>query len=181
MRKLILQMQQSLDGFVCGPNGELDWIFPDFDAEYAAWGVARLWRAGAHLMGGVTYRDMAAHWPSSTEPYAAPMNRLPKVVFSASLKHAPWRETRIVSGDPAKEIARLKQEPGKDLLAHGGVRFAQTLVRTGSIDEYWLIVHPVVLGSGKRIFSELAAPMRLNLVGRTVFKSGLIALEMQPA
>src|SRR5438876_12382505 len=75
MRKLILQMQCSLDGFVSGPNGELDWIFPDLDAEYAAWGVERLWRAGAHLMGGVTFRDMAAQWPSSTEPYAAPMNQ----------------------------------------------------------------------------------------------------------
>jgi len=181
MRKLILQMQYSLDGFVSGPNGELDWIFPDLDAEYAAWGVERLWRAGAHLMGGVTYRDMAAHWPSSTEPYAAPMNQIPKIVFSGSLKNADWRDTRIVSGDLAKEIARLKQEPGRDLLAHGGVRFAQSLVRTRSIDEYWLVIHPIALGRGMRIFSDLAAPMRFKLVSQAKFKTGLIAMEMQPA
>ena len=131
-------------------------------------------------MGGVTYRDMAAHWPSSTEPYAAPMNQIPKIVFSASLKNADWRDTRIVAGDLAKEIARLKQEPGRDLLAHGGVRFAQSLVRTRSIDEYWLVIHPIALGRGKRIFSDLAAPMRFKLVNQAKFKTGLIAMEMQP-
>ena len=181
MRKLILQMQYSLDGFVSSPNGELDWIFPDFDAEYAVWCVERLWLVGAHVMGGATYRDMAAHWPSSTEPYAAPMNQIPKVVFSGSLKSADWGDTRIVSGDLAKEIARLKQEPGRDLLAHGGVRFAQSLVRTRSIDEYRLIIHPVVLGRGKGIFSDLAAQIRFKLVNQAIFKTGLIAMEMQPA
>jgi hypothetical protein len=82
MRKLILQMQCSIDGFVAGPHGKLNWIFPDLDAEYAGGGVERLWRPGAHLMGGVAYRDMAAHWPSSTEPFAKPMNQIPKIVFS---------------------------------------------------------------------------------------------------
>lgn len=175
MRKLILQMQISLDGYVGGPNGELDWIFPDFDEEYAEYEVEKLWQAGAHLMGSVTYRDMAAHWPSSTEPYAAPMNRIPKIVFSASLKQADWSQTQIVSGDLLKEIGRLKQESGKDLLAHGGARFAQSLVRSGLIDEYRLIVHPVALGSGLRLFPELAAPVRFKLSDAVTFKSGTIA------
>jgi dihydrofolate reductase len=117
-------------------------------------------------MGSVTYRDMAAHWPSSTESYAAPMNQIPKIVFSGSLKNADWRDTRIVSGDLAKEIAKLKQEPGRDLLAHGGVRFAQSLVRTRAVDEYRLVIHPVVLGRGKRIFADLAAPMRFKPISR---------------
>jgi dihydrofolate reductase len=181
MRKLTLEMQCSIDGFVGGPNGELDWIFPDFDEEYAEWGVEKLWQAGAHLMGGVTYRDMAAHWPNSTEPYAAPMNQIPKIVFSRSLTEASWGDTRIVSGDLAEEIARLKQESGGDLLAHGGARFAQSLVRTGSIDQYRLIVHPVVLGSGLRLFPDLAAPIRLRLADVPVFKTGTIAKVLQPA
>jgi dihydrofolate reductase len=181
MRKLILQMQCSLDGFVSGPNGELEWIFPDFNSEYEDWVVEKLWQAGAHLMGGVTYRDMAAYWPSSTEPYAAPMNQIPKVVFSRSLKEAVWGETRIVSGDLAYEVARLKQESGKELLAHGGARFVQSLVRTGFIDEYRLFVHPVALGSGQRLFPELAAPIRFKLLEATKFRTGIVATVLRPA
>lgn len=181
MRKLILQMQYSLDGMVAGPSGELDWIFPDFDEEYAKWEVERLWRAGAHLMGAMAYRDMAAHWPSSREPYAAPMNEIPKIVFSRSLKTAAWGKTRIVAGDLAEEIKRLKQESGRDLLAHGGVRFAQSLIATGLIDEYRLLVHPVVLGSGKPLFPGVAEPMRFKFVSQTAFRTGMVALELQPA
>lgn len=93
-------------------------------------------------MGSVTYYDMAAHWPNSDESYAVPMNQIPKIVFSKSLKKAHWGETRIVAGGLSTEIKRLKQEPGRGLLAHGGVRFAQSLIRTGLIDVYRLIVHP---------------------------------------
>jgi len=92
MSKLILQMQYSIDGFVGGPNGDLSWIFPDFDASYEKWTVEKLWQAGAHLMGSLTYGDMAAHWPSSSEPYAPPMNQIAKIVFSRSLKEASWGE-----------------------------------------------------------------------------------------
>jgi hypothetical protein len=82
MRKLALQMQVSVDGFVAGPNGELDWVFRSLGDDATAWIVERLWQAGVHIMGRRTYHDMAAHWPTSTEPYAAPMNQIPKVVFS---------------------------------------------------------------------------------------------------
>jgi dihydrofolate reductase len=179
MRKLVLQMQYSLDGFVAGPNGELDWIFQDFDAEFEKWNIEKLWQAGAHLMGSKTYKDMAAYWPSSKEPYAAPMNQIPKIVFSRSLEQADWKETRIVSGDLAQEIARLKQESGGDLLAHGGARFARSLIGSGLIDKYRLIVHRVVLGKGLRIFSDLSAPIRFTVGNQITFKSGLVALELQ--
>jgi dihydrofolate reductase len=180
-RKLVLQLQYSLDGCVAGPNGELDWIFPDFDAEYANWGVEKLWQAGAHLMGSATYKAMAAHWPTSSEPYAPPMNEIPKIVFSRSLSSADWRDTRIVSTDLATEIRKLKHEPGRDLLAHGGVRFARSLIRSGLVDEFRLIVHPVALGDGLRPFSDLAAPIRLRLATVTTFKTGIVAKEFQPA
>lgn len=179
MSKLVLQMQYSLDGFVCGPNGEVEWAFPGIDQECTDWIVARISQAGAHLMGSVTYGDMAAHWPTSTEPYAEPMNSIPKIVFSRTLKEAPWGETRIVSGDLAEEIARLKQESGKDLLAHGGARFSQSLAGTGLIDEFRLVVHPVVLGSGLRLFPEDGAPVRLKLVDATTFKTGTIAKTLE--
>jgi dihydrofolate reductase len=181
MRQLVLQMQYSLDGMVAGPNGELDWIFPGFDEEFAKWEVERLWLAGAHLMGAVAYRDMAAHWPHSKEPYAAPMNEIPKIVFSRSLKTAAWGETRIIAGDLGEEIKRLKREPGRDLLAHGGVRFAQSLIASGLIDEYRLVIHPVVLGSGKPLFPGVADATRFRLVNHVAFKTGVIAVELQPA
>lgn len=181
MRKLILKMDCSIDGFVGGANGELDWLFPGFDEEHAAWLVGRLWQAGAHLMGRVTYQGMAGHWPTSAEPYAAPMNQIPKIVFSRSLKETTWSETRIVTGDVTSEITAMKQEPGKNLLAHGGVRFAQALIATGLVDEYWLIMHPVALGNGLRLFPELAAPVRFKLVSEAAFKTGVLAVILRPA
>jgi dihydrofolate reductase len=180
MAKLILEMQCSLDGFVCGPRGELDWIFPDVDADYTAWTVERLWRAAAHLMGGVTYRDMAAHWPVSKEPFAEPMNAIPKIVFSSSIERAEWGETEVFAGDPAEQVARLKRERQGELLAHGGVRFAQTLIRAKLIDEYRFVAHPVALGRGRSVFADLAEPLRLAPVGQTAFKSGVVAIELRP-
>jgi len=180
MRRLILQMQMSIDGFAGGPNGELDWIFPGFGPDAMGWIVERLWQAGAHLMGGITYGDMAAHWPASAEPPAAPMNQIPKIVFSKSLRAASWGETRIVTGDLTTEIARLKREPGRDLLAHGGVRFARSLIQSGLIDEYRLVVHPVALGRGLQPFSELGSPVRLALAEAVTFSTGVIAKTLRP-
>ena len=178
--KLVLQMQCSLDGFMSGPNGELNWIFPNIDAEYTAWSVARLERATAHLMGGVTYRDMAAHWPVSSEPFAEPMNRIPKIVFSRTVKHPEWRETQVIAGDLAENIARLKHERRGELLAHGGLRFAQSLIRAKLVDEYRLMMHPVALGRGQSIFAELAEPLRLARAGQTLFKGGVVVIELRP-
>lgn len=180
MRKLLLKMSMSLDGFVGGPKGEVEWIFPSFDDGVTAWLMDTLWSAGAHLMGSVTYGDMAAHWPTSSEPYAAPMNEIPKVVFSKALKQAAWTDSRVASGDLVEEIARLKREPGKDLLAHGGARFVQSLVKHGLIDEYRLLIHPVVLGSGLRLFPEREQPMNLRLVSSTRFDKGAIANVYRP-
>src|ERR1051325_7820269 len=170
MRQLILKMSISADGFVGGPNGEIDWIFKTFDAGATAWTMDTIWNAGAHLMGSRTFRDMAAYWPTSTEPFAAPMNEIPKVVFSKSgsigqatttraledvtrLRTAPetsapasWTSPLIASGDLAMEIPRLKQQDGKPLLAHGGASFEQSLAKEGLVDEYRLLVHPVALG-----------------------------------
>ena len=106
--------------------------------------------AGAHLMGATTYTVMAAHWPSASGPFAKPMNEIPKVVFSDSLASADWGETTIATGDLAEAITRLKQKRSDGyLLAHGGARFARSLVETGLIDEYRLLIHPTILGAGE--------------------------------
>jgi dihydrofolate reductase len=160
MRRPVLQMSVSLDGYVAGPNGDPDWILPGFDDELSAQTVEALWQAGVHAMSAVTYGDMAADWPTSDEPYAAPMNEIPKVSSPRTLTETPLGEAEIVRGPLADEIDLLKDQPGKAILAHGGSRFAQSLAAEGLIDEYWRI-HPVALGDGLPLFPRMPSPKQL--------------------
>ncbi len=171
-------MGVSLDGIVAIPRGdgsvpvmEGEWGLPPEDPELTKLKLKWVREAGAHLMGRVTYEAMAGYWPTSTHAYAAPMNEIPKVVFSNTLDRADWGDTQIVRGDLVEHIARLKREPGKDLLAHGGATFVQSLACHDLIDEYRLITHPVAVGSGLPMFKDLAAPLRLELVDTTAFDS----------
>lgn len=178
--RVVLQMQVSLDGFVGGPQGELDWIFENWDDELTAWEVEALWQAGIHAMGGITYGDMAAHWPSSSEPFAAPMNEVPKAVFSKTLRETPWGEARVLRGDLVEELEGLDVEPGKVVLAHGGASFARSLVASGLVDEYRLFLHPVALGRGLPLFTGLADPLRLARVDARVFPCGVTVQTYRP-
>jgi dihydrofolate reductase len=178
MRRLVLKMSVSVDGFVGTDSGSVDWIFPSLTDDAAAWEVDTLRQAGTHIMGRATYQDMAAHWPTSTEVFAAPMNEIPKVVFSQTLTDTDWAGSRVANGDLVTEIARLEHEPGKDILAHGGAGFARSLSRLRLVDEYRLLVHPVVLGSGLPMFAD---PMNLRLIGTTAFSGGAIAHVYRPA
>jgi dihydrofolate reductase len=132
----VLQMGITLDGYVAGPGGEGDWGLAAEHPDVRAWKVASLRQVGTHIMGRVTYEQMAAHWPNSTGDYAEFMNSLPKVVFSRSLPSAEWAGSRIARGDLAAEIAALKTESGGEIMAHGGAAFVQALSRLGLIDEY---------------------------------------------
>ena len=177
-RKLVLKMSVSVDGFVGRTDGDVEWIFPSVDEELQEWMVDLLGGAGAHLMGRVTYGDMAGHWPQSQEPYAAPMNDIPKIVFSRTLTEGHWPQTTVLSGDLAAEVGRLKAEDGADLLAHGGAGFARALIGHDLVDEYRLVVHPVALGSGLALFT---AARDLTLVGSEPFPGGALAVTYAPA
>jgi dihydrofolate reductase len=213
MRKLVLKMSMSIDGFVGGPNGELDWMFETMDEAVTAWIVGGLCQCDVHIMGSRTFRDMAAYWPTSTEAFAAPMNAIPKIVFSRTgldadakvttqglsdaMRARPvpaveadaatsggWTTPIVASGDLAEEIARLKAEDGasgKDIMAHGGASFAQSLARSNLIDEYRLVVHPVALGKGLSLFGGLTAPLDMKLESATVFATGVVAQVYRPA
>jgi dihydrofolate reductase len=168
MVSLVLKMSISLDGFVAPPDGSGG---RSDDARVRA--VETVSNARAHLVGAATYTEWAAYWPSASGPFAEPMNEIPKVVFSNSLRSADWGETTIAAGDLADAITRLKRErSGGYLLAQGGTRFARSLVETGLIDEYRLVVHPVVLGTGERLFS---APLTIEPMSTTVFSGGGVA------
>jgi dihydrofolate reductase len=150
MRRLVLQIGVSLDGLVARPgrHGAGGWGLPPEDPALKERKLEWLRDAGLHVMGRNTYEEMAEFWPTSDDAYAAPMNELPKVVFSGTLERAEWADSRIARGDLAEEIAELKREPGKDVIAWGGAAFAQSLTRLGLIDEYRLVLHPVALGDG---------------------------------
>jgi dihydrofolate reductase len=179
MRKLSLQQYAvSLDGYILEEGTEFyRWweALPD-DDEMEEYFVATLRRAGTHIMGRDTYLGMAAHWPTSPEPVAPVMNSIPKVVFSKTLPSADWPESRIARGDTAEEIAQLKAEPGGDIVAHGGVRFVQSLARLGVVDEYRLYVYPIAVGSGNSLFAGIEDLQPLRVVSNTAFSSG--AVEM---
>lgn len=173
MASLVLKMSVSLDGYVAPVDGSTDWIAAGRSDDALAWAVETVGNAGAHLVGAATYSGWATYWPAASGPFAQPMNEIPKVVFSDSLRSAEWGETTIAAGDLDDAIARLKRERSDSyLLAHGGVRFARSLVGTGLIDEYRLSVHPVVLGAGERLFLE---PLTIEPTSTTVFSGGAVA------
>ena len=174
MRRVILQMSVTLDGYVAGPGGAGDWGLPAEHPDVREWKLASLRQAGTHIMGRVTYEQMAAHWPTATDDYAAFMNNLPKVVFSKTLPTADWASSRIARGDLTEEIAALKSESGGDIFAHGGAAFVQALSRLGLIDEYRLVIHPVALGNGLPLFKDLAGPLRLDLAEAKSFPGGTV-------
>jgi dihydrofolate reductase len=173
MASLVLKMSVSLDGFVAPADGSAGWIAAGGSDDGLRWTAETVSNASAHLVGAATYAAWAGYWPSASGPLARAMNEIPKVVFSGSLTSAGWGETTIAAGDLAEAITRLKQEHSAGyLLAHGGARFARSLVATGLIDEYRLVIHPAVLGAGERIFP---APLAIEPVSTTVFRGGAVA------
>jgi dihydrofolate reductase len=200
MRELILKMSMSLDGFVSDIDGRNTWMF-GADQEAKAWSVDYLWNAGLHIMGSNTFLSMASWWPTSVDQFAPPMNQIPKAVFSrrgASIleraSNSPsaqtatlqpgaesWAAAYVASGDLADEIATLKAQEGKAIIAHGGVSFARSLVAWGLIDQFVLLVIPVALGKGQPLFSDLPTPKLLKLISSRPFPGGAVAQIYRPA
>ena len=173
MTSLILKMSASLDGYVAAADGSSGWETAGRSPDGAEWVLETVSNASAHLVGAATYALWAGFWPGASGPFAAPMNEIPKVVFSNSLASADWNKTTIATGDLAEAVTRLKHErSGGYLLAQGGVRFARSLVETGLIDEYRLVIHPVILGTGERLFT---APLTIEPISTTAFSRGAVA------
>jgi dihydrofolate reductase len=153
---------------------------PPEEDEVVAWKVASLREAGTHIMGRVTYQAMSAVWPSNAGIYADVMNEIPKVVFSSTLTHAAWAESRIASGELADDIDGLRREQGGVILAHGGATFVDALIREGLIDEYRLVIHPVAIGHGRGLFSALREPLPLDTIEARTFPSGTAIRTCRP-
>lgn len=180
MARVVLQMGVTVDGYVAGPGSEGDRRVAPKHPDVRAWKLASLRRVGTHIMGRVTYEQMAEHWPSATDDYATFMNTLPKVVFSKTLAAAGWPGTRIARGDLAAEIATLKNTTDGEIMAHGGARFVQSLSRLRLIDEYRLVVLPVASGNGLPLFKDLPNPLRVELEEAKSFPDGTLINVYRP-
>jgi dihydrofolate reductase len=179
MRKLIAQTVVSIDGYFEGPNRMIDWHLVDQDySEYAA---GLLSSVDTILFGRTTYELMARYWPT-TEAYSRDpaiakwMNEHPKIVFSRTLERADWENTTIVRSNIADEIQTLKQQPGKDLVILGSGTLVSELTKLGLIDQYQLMVNPVVLGQGNPLFKGLEERLHLKLEYCRPFASGNVLL-----
>ncbi|HXV43696.1 MAG TPA: dihydrofolate reductase family protein [Anaerolineae bacterium] len=186
MRKVVLFMHISLDGFAAGPNGELDWISYDEELEKYAEGVVST--VGAPLYGRVTYQMMESYWPtvltnpSSTKheiDHANWVENIPKVVFSKTLEKVEWNNTRLIKDNIAEEVLKLKQQPGKDLVIFGSPGLTHTFMELDLIDEYRLTVNPVILGQGMPVFKDFKDPSDLKLLNAKTFDSGVVALHYE--
>jgi dihydrofolate reductase len=180
-RTVVYSMQVSLDGYMEDPNGAIDWSSPDEEVHRFHNDQAR--QAGAHLYGRRLYELMAAYWPTAgDDPDASPAvvefariwNATPKVVFSRTLERVD-EQSRLVKGDAAEEVARLKEQPGGELLA-GGAALGGSLLRQGLVDEIRLFVYPIVLGAGKPFFPPLEQRLQLELLDTRRFESGVVYL-----
>jgi dihydrofolate reductase len=179
VRNVVLMMSVSIDGFVAGPHGHPGGL-PEPD-ELKRWKLERVRQAGTHIMGRVTYEEMAAHWPASADDYAAPMNEIRKVVFSKTLDEATWPGSSIARGDLADEIATLRRQPGGEIIAWGGAGFAQSLSTAGLVDEYVLVIHPIAFGGGLPMFRDLPSALRLELLEARTFDTGTVLHIYEPS
>lgn len=183
MRKIVAGLFISLDGVFEAPD---QWHFPYFNDEMGEAVGSQMANSDAMLLGRVTYDEFAAYWPQQTSDGEAGaladfMNDTPKYVVSSTLKDAAWKNTTLIDGTcAAEELTRLKQQPGKDISITGSGTPVRTLLRDGLLDELRLLVHPIVVGQGKRLFDG-GDPIPLTLVDSKTFSTGVLALTYQRA
>jgi dihydrofolate reductase len=183
MRKVIFFMLTSLDGYFEGPDRDINWH--NVDDEFNEFAIRQTGEFGALLFGRVTYELMAGYWPTEAakrdDPIVAGlMNSLPKIVFSKTLEKVDWENTRLVKDNFAEAISKLKQEAGKDIAIFGSSNLTVTLMEHGLVDEYRIMVNPVVLGNGKPLFKGIRNRINLKLIKTKTFKSGNVLLYYEP-
>lgn len=192
--RLTVTTFMTLDGVYQAPGGPGEddeggfrhggWSFPYADEDFGAAVAGWFARADAFLLGRRTYDIFASHWPKVTgqdDPVASRLNALPKYVVSGSQRTFGWQNTRLITGDVPAEIAKLKQLPGDELQVHGSGNLVHTLIRHGLADEYRLLVYPVVLGSGKRLFPDGDIGAAFRLTGSKATGKGVQILTYEPA
>jgi dihydrofolate reductase len=193
MRKLKLQVQTSLDGYIAGPKGEMDWMVWNWDDKLKTYATALNNSVDTILMGKSFAKGFIPYWQGVAQDNQNPeqafgklMVDAQKVVFSATgdftgTDASAWQNTRLTENSLAQEVKELKQQPGKDLIAYGGSAFAGSLIKEDSVDEYYLFVNPVALGQGLPLFNQLTENKKLQLKSAQAYGCGIAVLEYQKA
>jgi dihydrofolate reductase len=183
MRNIYLFNMMTLDGFFEGANNEIDWH--KVDGEFNEFAEHQLNGTDTLLFGRRTYDLMASYWPTeaaiTNDPtIAEKMNAMPKIVFSKTLSKAEWNNTRLIKKDVKEEVLKLKHHPGKDIGIFGSSNLAATFIQLGLIDEYRIMINPVILGPGKSLFKGIADKQNLKLIRTKIFDSGNVLLCYRP-
>jgi dihydrofolate reductase len=180
VRTLIASLFVSLDGVVEAPQ---EWNPPYFDEEMGAEVGKTMMSADAFLLGRRTYQEWSAFWPAQSpeeNPMAGFINSAAKYVVSTTLKSADWTNSTVIDGDVATEVPKLKQQPGKDIIVSGSGTLVRSLLAEGLVDELRLLLHPVVVGSGQRLFDETDERRGLELVDSHALGTGVVSLAYRP-
>ena len=183
MRKLMVFNLITLDGYFAGRDGDISWH--NVDPEFTEYAIEKVNAGNTLIFGRVTYELMAGYWPTpqaiKNDPIVAErMNNLPKIVFSRTLDKAEWNNTRLVKADMLSEVRKMKQESGNNMAILGSGSIVSQLAQNGLIDEYQIMVNPVVLGKGKTMFQGIRDKVSLKLTKSRVFNNGNVLLHYEP-
>jgi dihydrofolate reductase len=187
MRKVVATEYITLDGVIEDPGGGEatpygGWSRAFFDEQAGKFKFDELFASDTLLLGRITYEGFAKAWPNIQDEhgFADRMNSLPKFVVSSTLKSPEWKNSSVIQGNLAQEVAKLKQQSGQDILLAGSSQLVRGLLRLGLIDELRLMLHPVVVGGGKRLFTDEGARKSLRLKDTQAFKGGIVMLYYEP-
>jgi dihydrofolate reductase len=185
MRKLKLQMQTTINGYVAGANGQKDWMTWNPDNELIAFMNSLLDTSDTLLLGRKTAEVILNYWENTAKntpdaPFAKKIVDIPKVVFTKTLDKSTWNNTTLAKGNLVEEIANLKKQNGKDILVFGGVGFVSSLIKEGLIDEYHLIVNPTAINNGMTIFNSLDSTRKFTPIQAKLYPGGKIVLSYKP-
>lgn len=186
MSKLVVFNQLSLDGYFTDKYGDMTWAKENSDAEFDEFTTENARGGGTLLFGRVTYDLMASFWPTPQAAKMLPlvaerMNNLPKAVFSRTMKEASWKNTKVIKGDIAAQIRKMKKESGEGMAIFGSGNIVSQLAKTGLIDEYQIVLNPIALGAGRTMFEGIKERLHLKLTKSRVFKNGKVFLCYEPA
>jgi len=184
MRKLKLQMQMTVDGYIAGLNGEMDWMTFNWDDELKKYVKEITEPVDCIVLGRKLAQGFIPYWASKPEGEDAwgvdKLNNTTKVIFTKTLDRSEWDNTVLAKGDLVDEITKLKKQDGKDIIAYGGATFVSALIKQGLIDEFHLFINPTAIGNGMTIFKELNSKQNLTLVKSTSFDCGIVVLNYEP-
>ena len=187
MRKLKLQVQMSIDGYIAGPNGEMDWLTFNWDDALKHYVQELPQSIDTIVLGRKLAQGFIPHWAAvaadSDDPEVASGKNFTdthKVVFTHTLNQSEWDNTVLAKGDLVDEITKLKQQDGKDIIGYGGATFVSALIKHGLIDEFHLFINPTAIGHGMPIFQQLDRSQHLTLIKSTSFECGIVVLHYEP-